>query len=543
MVINENCSVYNLGGRRRKLVSCQGLNVKTQTGEWCEADYRWVSSKYPSDDFQVANAPYKAYAKRVFGEEQQFTLSFGGFSFSLTPRDLVVTEDENWHTLTRAVGVDPLVRDSKLCWVNVYGEGTEFQWVAQPAGVNKLLHIQNEALFTNLPSSASVALVFKIHLPLNILRGFSFDSSNDFISLRRQGLTRALIRKPYFIDARGDVFFGANNIKQTSEGFFLYVVFRVADLKKAVYPIIIDPLITQTLTNTAFDLTIYTHNQTIDTSTVRVGSISAIRDSHGVYLFPELGIPRGAIINDAAISVIIQSYANNNNVVTIQIGLEDDSFPQAITSFADFSSRNWSWQNSVSWPVPSGSADVRVQTPDLTALVQHMVNRADWSESSGLQFLMRDVVRSFVANNRVLFRDASFGASTRPILTIDYVLPSVPPSPPQNLTAVAGNSEVDLSFSTITGATSYRVFRYTLLMLSNDTLFVDNEYLYINREEIYTGSSTTIKDTGVTNGQYYLYGVIAENAAGESDEVFSQPVIPNAGDLIPPNLLLNTRSR
>ena len=87
--------------------------------------------------------------------------------------------------------------------------------------------------------------------------------------------------------------------------------------------------------------------------------------------------------------------------------------------------------------------------------------------------------------------------SAKPVLTV--------PAAPTNLTAAAGNTQVALSWSAATGATSYNIYRST----TSGT----EVKIATNPVTITTASYT---DTGLTNGTRYYYKVTAVNSAGES---------------------------
>jgi fibronectin type 3 domain-containing protein len=102
---------------------------------------------------------------------------------------------------------------------------------------------------------------------------------------------------------------------------------------------------------------------------------------------------------------------------------------------------------------------------------------------------------------------------------------TAPPAVPANLTATAGDTQVSLTWSASSGATSYNVKRsvtsggpYTQLAVSN---------------------STSYTDTALTNGTTYYYVVSAINSAGESansEEVSATPEVATAPPAVPANL-------
>ena len=93
--------------------------------------------------------------------------------------------------------------------------------------------------------------------------------------------------------------------------------------------------------------------------------------------------------------------------------------------------------------------------------------------------------------------------------------PATPPATPTSVSATPGNTQAVVSWTPVSGATSYTLYRGT--SSGNETIY---------RSGI-TGSSFT--DTGLTNGTTYYYKLTASNAAGESgrsSEVSAQPTAP-----------------
>ncbi len=84
----------------------------------------------------------------------------------------------------------------------------------------------------------------------------------------------------------------------------------------------------------------------------------------------------------------------------------------------------------------------------------------------------------------------------------DLFKPASPPPAPSGVSATAGNAQVTLSWSAVSGATSYNVKRATA---------TGGPYATVAAV-----TTTTYTDTGLTNGTTYYYVVSAVNAAGES---------------------------
>ena len=106
------------------------------------------------------------------------------------------------------------------------------------------------------------------------------------------------------------------------------------------------------------------------------------------------------------------------------------------------------------------------------------------------------------------------------------VTPVAPPGQVTGLTATAGNARVELSWTEVTGATSYRVYRRiaggTLAAITSDGGTPADP-----TDEMFT-------DTGRANGTEYFYTVSAINAGGEGDESAEDsatPVLPRPGQV------------
>jgi mannan endo-1,4-beta-mannosidase len=118
---------------------------------------------------------------------------------------------------------------------------------------------------------------------------------------------------------------------------------------------------------------------------------------------------------------------------------------------------------------------------------------------------------------------AGEGANTAQVSVVPKSEQTVPAAP-SGLTAAAGNTQVSLSWSASTGATSYTVKRATT-----------NGGPYISVASGLTSASFI--DTGLTNGTTYHYVVSAVNSAGESANSASASAVPQ-GTTIPASGLI-----
>jgi autotransporter-associated beta strand protein len=104
------------------------------------------------------------------------------------------------------------------------------------------------------------------------------------------------------------------------------------------------------------------------------------------------------------------------------------------------------------------------------------------------------------------------GVSTNASVTV-----IAPPLAPTSLSAIPGNGQITLSWSSVPNATGYWLFRGTSTN-NEDTVVLAN----------YTGTSYT--NTGLVNGQTYYYFVAGTNSVGlgaDSPEAFATPSVSN----------------
>jgi len=98
--------------------------------------------------------------------------------------------------------------------------------------------------------------------------------------------------------------------------------------------------------------------------------------------------------------------------------------------------------------------------------------------------------------------------------------PGAPPAAPTNLTATAGDTQVSLTWSASSGATSYNIKRSGIS---------GGPYT-----QIAASTATSYTDTALTNGTTYYYVVSAINSTGESANSAQVVAVPEASTPPPP---------
>ncbi|MFS1512082.1 glycoside hydrolase family 6 protein [Chengkuizengella sp. SCS-71B] len=149
--------------------------------------------------------------------------------------------------------------------------------------------------------------------------------------------------------------------------------------------------------------------------------------------------------------------------------------------------------------------------------IQARNNKSDWSNLNELNdYSYNGNLTDFTEWNQVtLYQNGALISGVEP----GGGNPT-PPAAPSGLTASAGDGQVDLSWSSVSGADSYNVKRSTSAGGTYTT--------------VATGvTSTNYTNAGLTNGTTYYYVVSAQNTAGESANSTEASATPQSSVTIP----------
>ena len=142
--------------------------------------------------------------------------------------------------------------------------------------------------------------------------------------------------------------------------------------------------------------------------------------------FEELKIPRGAVIEEAEIEFEVDRFRSGNVTLKIQ-GHDVANSTTFNTNNRDISNRGRT-ASSVDWVNPPAAAqNAKIQTSDLSSIVQHIVDKSDWSYNNAMSFIIErksgGAYRELESYNgepsaapklRVLYRIDSGAASIEP---------------------------------------------------------------------------------------------------------------------------------
>ena len=103
------------------------------------------------------------------------------------------------------------------------------------------------------------------------------------------------------------------------------------------------------------------------------------------------------------------------------------------------------------------------------------------------------------------------------------------PSPPTGLRAISSDGQVTLEWNSVTGASSYFVYRATVSGVSRSNW---NTIVGGSRTQV-VGGATLFIASGLTNGTTYYFVVTAQNSLGQSVDSAEVSATPFAADTVP----------
>ena len=107
----------------------------------------------------------------------------------------------------------------------------------------------------------------------------------------------------------------------------------------------------------------------------------------GFFYFANVSIPPGATISSAKLQ--LRSYAALSGATCkAKIYLEDADSPSPPSSYADFNGR--SLTSAVDWTLPSMSNATWYDSPDISSILQAVIDRLGWSENNTIGIQIRD---------------------------------------------------------------------------------------------------------------------------------------------------------
>lgn len=157
------------------------------------------------------------------------------------------------------------------------------------------------------------------------------------------------------------------------------------------------------------------------TSTTQPLGKNMTTSTRNILTFSNLSIPKGAQISSANLSFELSGSGGNNvHVIVAATNTGSAGNPSTVAQFQNAEQNKTTQQ--VLWNnVTKGGWGTQISSPQITSVVQELVNREDWQVSSPVQLIISD-------NNSDAYSHATFftydfsGAGQKPTLTVTYVL-------------------------------------------------------------------------------------------------------------------------
>lgn len=179
-----------------------------------------------------------------------------------------------------------------------------------------------------------------------------------------------------------------------------------------------------------------------DSTVTDWGAGSPFGNRNSGALFKSISVPAGATINYAYLEVVARD-TDANNTANTDLYMEDVDSATKCTSYTDFDSRTRTTAT-VAWDgIPYWEADSIYISPDISSLVQEVVDRAGWASGQNMQLFWQDDGSS--TNGRVA-KSYDSSSSEAPKLVIYYTSSDISVDASDSLT-ISEYSEIGKSLS------------------------------------------------------------------------------------------------
>lgn len=215
--------------------------------------------------------------------------------------------------------------------------------------------------------------------------------------------------------------------------------------------------------------------------------------------FTGISIPQGATITSAAVTV----YTNYGTTSvdpsdTVTIALEQVDNAAQCTSGSDAASRLSNLGSTISWAVNNaGGADTPQTSPDLSSILQTIINRTGWSSGNAIQFFTHPTTTA--ANGDMAMQSYATGTST----TYARLQVSYSTSGSVSSLLTQASSANDLADVAISGPVSEDVLQY------NGTNWVNGKI-----------TPAWFEKGGDTSNHYMYLGTLPISATGTMDIMY-----------------------
>ena len=166
----------------------------------------------------------------------------------------------------------------------------------------------------------------------------------------------------------------------------------------------------------------HTHGFTATDAAPEIGETAGVIWSGMGFRFTLTGIPRSAVISNAKVDINPRT-SSSGTVCRIRILAEATDDAAQLTTNAEWDTAfAAATVAKVDWnPVPAWTIDVIESTPDISAIVQEVVNRSGWVAGNHIQIFIDDSDEQRSDDNADRQVDSVESSGTAATLTFDWV--------------------------------------------------------------------------------------------------------------------------
>lgn len=555
----QDYNKYQLNASQQQLIIAPNLNYLSQ-GEWTPTDLNWEVSPHPSADYQMVKAPFKVYAVAQYGAEKQVRFAKGLHYVDFTALPIYYRNSLGLLSLVSSPRSAPAtVTGNTIRWDSPYGGDASLEWTVTAQGMNKYFDVASRSVFPTPPigfrQNTTLEIPFKLDFSVDVtprllsgLWDLLTDTASDTIDFVQSAEKRFGFKRPYFTDAEGTIYWGTYRLRKSLTDLIVSSSFNIDDLQNAVYPIRIDPSISQEIADTEATVGISSvdNSNSFSSTSNYLGTLTGggTVNAQMAWTFLNVQIPQYATISDARLNSFFSS-RNGTLTFDARFTLEDVANSGLITSFSDFFARTRTTAKQVlSMPNGAYAAGDPVTSPNLAPILQGIVDKPGWAPGNGITIFAQDDSENTTLANRQTLRMETWSAAFRNYLTVTYTESAPVPLAPTNVSAayMSNPDRVVVNWTKATHATGYNIYRNGVLIATvGDVATFTDSY-----KDVYDSNytSTYNSSTGIVYGEVYNYAVESTyigGAGGKSGDTANVTV--GSADTTAPTLSIYARGR
>lgn len=398
-------------------------------GDGQETDTAFVPGTAPWN-WQMVKANYNVFALSQFNQGQiiKWVDPGPGQYVTFQPMALQWTNNLNQiQQISMPQSVAAQVNDDILYWPAAYGSGRNFRYQACPDRLCKQLIIDSpSALPSTSYDTLELNFIISVSSGVNIMvNGAAWDkkSTKDTVnSIAFQlpgGAVLWSFAAPTAYDSSGTIegsITGSMRLKKRGNSLYVSVRFPkswIDAVPAHAWPIYIDPTVDYQVGASADDGDAYASG--FGNSYWRM----AYGVMYGMFLssffrFDGVTIPADATIDVAYVSL---KHYNRDGTPTGNLYVEDDGDPDAITSYSDMNSREWSSDYVAITSYGDGQWH---NSSDISALMQGLVDSYNYVSGAAVQFKIQGTGTVGTLNLEFIYTYDQSGNVSGPKLHIEY---------------------------------------------------------------------------------------------------------------------------